>query len=90
MREMETMRLKGFSLFTIQAVVQLFRPSSAEQANIHQSNINNDHAFSAKHAHKISHRFKKDDRFTGYIGENILDYFDSYDEALRKYNVSIL
>lgn len=49
--------------------------SPAGPANVHQSNINHDHASPAKLANDISQRFKKDDRLTGKLGENILEYF---------------
>lgn len=50
--------------------------------------MNKVRASPAKLAHNVFQKFKKNDRFTGKPGENILNYFDSYDEAMRDHNVS--
>ena len=38
--------------------------------------------------HNISQRFKKEDRFTGKIGEDINEYFENYELAAEDYSVS--
>lgn len=38
-----------------------------------------------KSAHYLSKRFQKDDPFTGKLGEDILDYFNNYEEAFQDY-----
>lgn len=37
-------------------------------------------------AHNISQRFKKDDKFTGKLGENLQDFLNNYEEACIDYS----
>lgn len=45
----------------------------------------NDNDSERKLAHSLSQRFKKEERFTGKLGENIEEYFDNYKTASEDY-----
>lgn len=53
-----------------------------------RNNVNQNGEDERKIAHSIAQRFKRDERFTGKLGEDINEFLSNYNEAALDYNLS--